>query len=234
MSTTITYAGHSALLLDNGKTVVGIDPWLEGNPLCPEPLQNPKSLDIIVLTHGHSDHTGDVLRLAKHYGAKVVATFELAMILIKEGVPEQNVVPMNKGGTVVIDGVSITLTHALHSNSYDSADSGTLYAGEACGAVVSTGGTTFYHAGDTCMFSDISLIRDSYRPEIAFLPIGDRFTMGPHEAALAAAACGAKLVIPIHFATFPELTGTPAQFEEECALKGVICKVMKPGELFAT
>lgn len=212
----IVYCGHSAIFLESDKFVIAIDPWLEGNPKCPDHLKNPTKLDYIILSHGHSDHAGDTVRLAKNFGAIVIATYELANILIQEGVPENQVVHMNKGGTFTIQNISLTLTQAFHSSSYDTS-SGPLYAGEACGIIVKDGNHTIYHAGDTTLFSDISLIEQIHKPDLALLPIGDRFTMGPYEASLALAMLNSKVVIPIHYDTFELLTGTLEQFKEYCA-----------------
>lgn len=225
----LTYAGHSAVLLETDRFTVGIDPWLEGNPRCPQQLLNPKDLKLIVLTHGHADHASDALRLAKSCNATIAATWELAMIMGREGVPESQLIPMNKGGTVEFEGLKVTLTHALHSSSYDT-KSGPVYAGEACGAVVSDGRTTIYHAGDTALFSDMALIKEHYAPQVGLLPIGDRFTMGPKEAAHAAKLLGIKTAIPIHYATFGLLTGTAQDFSEQCRKVGVECVALEPGE----
>jgi L-ascorbate metabolism protein UlaG (beta-lactamase superfamily) len=228
MIRSLTYAGHSALFLHTNRVVAAIDPWLETNPRCPRELKEPKQLDLIILTHGHSDHAGDAVRLAKEYGAKVAATFELAMLLIEEGIPERQVVPMNKGGTAEIDGLKVTLTHAFHSNSFDTA-TGPAYAGEACGVVVRDGTHAIYHAGDTALFGDMDLIRATYAPQIALLPIGDRFTMGPIEAAEAARRIGAKRNIPIHYATFGPLTGTPEAFVRACRERDLDATILEPG-----
>ncbi len=230
----ITYCGHSAVLLDCEGVTIGIDPWLEGNPLCPANLKNPPRLDIIVLSHGHSDHTGDVTRLAKKYSSNIVATWELATLFGDEGVPSDHLVPMNKGGTIELGGLKISLTHALHSSSFDSPKRGTLYAGEACGVVISDGTTTLYHAGDTSLFTDMSLIKEKYKPQIAFLPIGDRFTMGPEEAAKAAKLIGASKNIPIHYKTFPLLAGTAEQFSTACKNQDVTSTVIEPGGILKT
>lgn len=224
----ITYAGHSAVLFQAGDKIIGIDPWLSGNPICPEELRNPEKMDLILLTHGHADHASDALSLAKEHGSIVAATYELAMILVNEGVPQSNVLPMNKGGTVQWEGLSISLTNAYHSSSYQTAQ-GTVYAGEACGIILSDGTTTIYHAGDTSLFSDMNLIREQYQPSISFLPCGDCFTMGPKEAAKAAKIVGSQLNIPIHHSTFGALTGTPEQFEIECKNLGVEALPLKPG-----
>lgn len=230
--TNIRFAGHSAVFIQHAKQTIAIDPWLKGNPLCPTELYTPDSIDFIALTHGHADHASDVVRLARHFGCKVIATYELATLLIEDGVSEDLVVPMNKGGSTTIDGVTFTLTHAMHSNSYDSKN-GTRYAGEACGVVLQLAGRCFYHAGDTALFGDMSLIAESYAPEIGFLPIGDRFTMGPGEAAKAAKLLELKTVIPIHFNTFPLLTGSAQQFQNELKNDTVEVIVLEPGQSHA-
>lgn len=226
----ITYAGHSAVIVDIGGARVAIDPWLEGNPLCPKTLLNPGALDLIVLTHGHADHASDAARVQKLTGAKLAATYELAMIMIAEGVPQAAVLPMNKGGAVTLKGVTARLTDAAHSSSYDGSN-GTVYAGEACGAVLSAGNLSVYHAGDTSLFSDMRLIGELYKPSVALLPIGDRFTMGPEEAAIAASYIKPKVAVPIHYKTFDLLTGTFAEFSKACAKHGVECRELHIGEL---
>lgn len=228
----ITYAGHSAVFVELAGKRIAIDPWLRGNPLCPPQLQNPKGTDIIVLSHGHSDHASDAVRVQKESGALIAATYELAMIMIAEGVPSAQVIPMNKGGSVTIDGVTITLTNAYHSSSYDT-KSGTVYAGEACGVVLSSNGTSVYHAGDTALFADIKLIGETFRPSVALLPIGDRFTMGPEEAAQAAAWSKCKLALPIHYKTFDLLTGTYEEFARACSKHSVESRELSPGESIA-
>jgi len=226
------YAGHSALFLYDADYVCAIDPWLEGNPLCPESIRSPDKLDLIVLTHGHSDHAGDAVRLQKLTGSKVAATFELAMILIQEGVPGDSVIPMNKGGSVQAGKLRITLTHAFHSSSFDSPTRGTLYAGEPCGTVISDGETTVFHAGDTALFSDLELIGKRCRPSAAFLPMGDHFTMGAEEAAEAARLLGVRMAYPIHFKTFPILAQSADEFIAACNRLGVAAREMVVGAEF--
>ena len=235
MSFEIRYLGHSTILITlSSKKKILIDPWLEGNPSCPENFKNLDGIDLICLTHGHSDHTGSAVELAIKTKAVVCATYELATLLAKDGVPESQIQFMNKGGSVTIptvDDITVTLTHAIHSNSYTSKDGTTNYAGEACGIVLSgKGGLSIYHAGDTSLFNDMSLIRELYHPEVALLPIGDRFTMGPKEAAMATRLLHPKYVIPIHWGTFPPLTGTTKEFAT--ALEGSESEVvaLNPGE----
>jgi L-ascorbate metabolism protein UlaG (beta-lactamase superfamily) len=227
----ITYAGHSAVFVEMGGLSVAIDPWLKGNPLCPHALQEPGKLDLIALTHGHSDHAGDVIRVQKLTGARIVATYELAMILIDEGVAADKVIPMNKGGGVTVDSLNVRLTDAYHSSSYDGTK-GTAYAGEACGVLLSSGDRCVYHAGDTSLFSDMKLIGELYGPTVALLPIGDRFTMGPHEAAHAARLIRPQVAIPIHYKTFDLLTGTYAEFAKECDAHKVRHTELQVGESF--
>jgi L-ascorbate metabolism protein UlaG (beta-lactamase superfamily) len=224
----ITYAGHSAVFVQWGSTTIAIDPWLRGNPLCPAELQTPTNLDLIVLSHGHSDHAGDAVRVQKETGALVAATYELAMIMVAEGVPSEKVLPMNKGGAVMVGDVEVRLTNAYHSSSYDT-KSGTVYAGEACGVILSSGGKSIYHAGDTSLFSDIQRIGEQFKPDVALIPIGDRFTMGPAEAAQAAAWTQCKLAIPIHYKTFELLTGTYDEFAGACDKLRVATKELAPG-----
>ena len=226
-----TYLGHSAVLVESSTAVVAIDPWLEGNPLCPATQRSPARIDLIVLTHGHSDHASDAVRLSNICGAKIAATYELAMILGTEGVSQDRLIPLNKGGSVEACGHRITLTHALHSSSYDSPSRGSVYAGEACGVVIEDSSTAIYHSGDTALFSDMQLIGQRFRPRFAFLSIGDRFTMGPQEAAIAANLIGASTIFPIHHSTFELLTGTPAQLQ--AALPTNIKMVeLKPGQSY--
>lgn len=229
MSTcSITYAGHSAVFVELGGKRIAIDPWLKGNPLCPDDLMSPKSLDLIVLTHGHADHAGDAARIAKETNAQLAATYELAMIMVAEGVPQEKVIPMNKGGGVTIGDVTVRLTNAFHSSSYDT-PSGAIYAGEPCGALLISKDATVYHAGDTALFSDMKIIGDLYKPTVAMLPIGDHFTMNPREAAIAASWLQCQAAMPIHYKTFGLLTGTYEEFARECSKLNVEAFELAPG-----
>jgi len=226
----ITWLGHSTFRLTtpSGKVLL-IDPFLDGNPLCPESEKKQPRVDAILLSHGHGDHVGDTLELARQHKCAVVAIYELGRWLESKGVA--NVVAMGKGGTAKVADAEVTLTHAFHSNSVD--DGGKrIYAGEPAGLIVSLpGGLVLYHAGDTCVFGDMKLIAEIYKPEVACLPIGDFYTMGPREAAMAVRLLGVKHVLPMHYGTFPPLTGRPAQLRELTKdVTGLEIHEPRPGE----
>jgi L-ascorbate metabolism protein UlaG (beta-lactamase superfamily) len=225
--TTLTWLGHSAFRLDtaSGKRIY-VDPFLNGNPKCPENEKAPERVDIIAVTHGHSDHVGDTVDLAKQHGATVVALVELAGWLGRQGVDEGKLQAQNKGGTTDVDGVKFTLTQAFHSGS---APDGS-YAGEPSGIVVKTDDDkTLYFAGDTCVFGDMQLIGRIYEPDVAVIPIGDHYTMGPKEAAVAVELLGVKRIVPCHWGTFALLTGTPDELEQ-LAPSGFTIEKLQPGE----
>ena len=226
-SLAITWLGHSSFSLrtPGGKTLL-FDPWYTGNPSFPAHAK-PTKADVILISHGHSDHISDAAVTAKATGATVVGIWEVTSWLGTKGV--QNLEPMNKGGTIDVKGLRITMTEAQHSSSFD--DNGIVYLGEPAGYVVRLeNGQTIYFAGDTALFSDMKVIEEIYKPQIAFLPIGDRFTMGPDTAAVAAKWLGAKQVVPMHWGTFPMLTGTPEQLKQQLAGTDIQVLDLKPGE----
>jgi L-ascorbate metabolism protein UlaG (beta-lactamase superfamily) len=210
MAGTLTWLGHATFRIDTpGGKRVYVDPFLNGNPKCPESEVEPERVDGILITHGHGDHVGDAVALAGQFGCTVVAPVELGSWLQAQGV--ESVDAPNKGGTVELDGVKVTLTHAQHSSS---TNDGT-YAGEPCGLVVELeDGFTLYFAGDTNVFGDMALIARIYEPKLAVLPIGDHFTMGPKEAAVALELLGVERCVPCHWGTFGLLAGTPDALRE--------------------
>jgi L-ascorbate metabolism protein UlaG (beta-lactamase superfamily) len=224
----ITWLGHSTFLLRTpGGRQVLLDPWLGGNPACPAAFKKPPKADLILVSHGHGDHMDDVIACARESGAPVVAIYEICEWLGRKGL--QNLAPMNKGGTIEIAGVRVSMTDARHSSGYVD-DSRMVYMGEAAGFVITLeDGRNVYFAGDTALFGDMKLIAELYQPAIAFLPIGDRFTMGPAAAAKACALLGVRQVVPMHWGTFPLLTGTPAELKS-LVPAGVDVLELKPGE----
>lgn len=222
----LTYLGHSAFLMEGKSTRLLLDPFLTGNPTFPEDY-DVGDIDYILLTHGHGDHVGDTIDLAKKYDAAVVGIYDLTAWLASKGVEKTE--GMNKGGTIQLnDELSVTLTHAFHSSTYE--ENGQLIPlGEACGMIIHLDDTVIYAAGDTDIFSDMALIQKLYKPTIGLIPIGDRFTMNPTTAAY---ACNEfldlKTIIPIHHSTFPLLTGTPAEFEKQVKKGKVV--TLEPGE----
>lgn len=228
MALSITWLGHATFLLvsPGGKRIV-FDPWMTGNPASPESATKLGNLDLILITHGHSDHTGDAVALGRSSGAHVIAPFELSVWLGKKGL--KNVTGMNPGGTLNALGLSITMVPAIHSSSVED-DGEVVYTGVATGFVVKfEDGQTIYFAGDTSIFGDMRLIGEMYEPDIAFLPIGDLYTMGPEQAAKASEMLGVRQIVPMHYGTFPALTGTPAQLRERVGSRVQVLE-LKPGE----
>jgi L-ascorbate metabolism protein UlaG (beta-lactamase superfamily) len=230
----LTWIGHASFILETpgGKRAL-IDPWMTGNPVCPDSLHDPGDVDLILLSHGHSDHTGDVVRLAKEKSpAAVICMIELGDYLGSKGV--ENIIGGNKGGTLSAEGISVTLTHAFHSSSYGEEDGTIVYTGEPAGLIITLeNGYRIYFAGDTTVFGDMALIGELYKPDLAMLPIGDFFTMGPMEAAKAVELLGVKHVVPMHYGTFPLLVGTPQGLRDELAKRGltdVVVEELQPGD----
>jgi L-ascorbate metabolism protein UlaG (beta-lactamase superfamily) len=234
-NTKLTYLGHATVLIETpgGKRIL-LDPWTKGNPACPAEYKTVDSLgklDVILFTHIHGDHIEDLEEIARaNPDAKVIGMVEATDWLETQGLP--NTIGMNKGGTVKVGELSFTMTHADHSSSFVQADGKVIYGGEAAGfVIVLENGFTVYASGDTALFGDMALIKQFHAPELAILCIGDHFTMGPREAAHAIRLLGVKHVLPIHYATFPILTGTPDALRQHSAdIMGLQIHALKPGQ----
>lgn len=216
----IKWLGHSCFFLEGSKKII-IDPFMPHGDFGCKP-------DIVAVTHGHSDHFGETMKFEKQ---PVVCPNEIAKYLASECF---DVEPMNTGGTIELEGVSFTMTPALHSSWLEIKGQG-FYGGPASGFIIKMDGVNVYHAGDTALFSDMKLIRDIYHPDVAMLPIGGRYTMGPSEAMIAANFIGAPLVIPMHYNTFPQIEQDAEGFKR--SVEGVTqmkVVVMEPGDVIDT
>jgi L-ascorbate metabolism protein UlaG (beta-lactamase superfamily) len=224
----ITWLGHATFLVEVGSRRILIEAWTRGNPACPDDLKDPGPLDAILITHAHFDHIQDAVELGGATGAAMVAITETSSWLRSKGL--ENLTELNKGGTVEVAGCGVHMTHAVHSCGITDGDQ-IIYGGEAAGYVLELeGGFKLYHAGDTAVFSDMALIGKLLAPDWAMLPIGDYYTMGPRSAAEAVRLLGVRTVVPMHFGTFPILTGTPEDLRREAAdVRGLEVVDLEPG-----
>lgn len=220
----ISYHGHSVVKIEaKGKTIL-IDPFIKGNSLTDLNVDELQP-DYILLTHGHNDHVGDTFELAKKSDALVIASPEIETYFSWKGLKTHG---MNIGGSYEFEFGKIKFTQAYHSTGYETVDEQIIYLGMPMGILLTIDGKTIYHAGDTGLFSDMKLIGERHPIDVAFLPIGDNYTMGPEDAAYAAKLLGAKTVVPIHYNTFPVIKQDPYQFVE--MLPNGQGKVLEPGD----
>jgi len=227
----LTWLGHNSFWLETreGRNVL-LDPWVESNPACPKELQSFEHIDVMTITHGHSDHMADAVNLGKRYRPTIVCNFEIHAYLQRKGLT--TTAPMNKGGSQMVHGIRFTMVNAVHSGGIEEGGQIVACGGEACGFVITLeDGTRIYQAGDTAAFSDMALIAELHQPEIALLPIGDLYTMAPREAAVAARMLGSRWIVPSHYGTFPALTGTPDELRRELSRLNVSAEVvaLEPG-----
>jgi L-ascorbate metabolism protein UlaG (beta-lactamase superfamily) len=233
--TSFTWLGHAAVEVRTpGGKVILFDPWL-GNPQSPRTAESLTRVDLLLVTHGHGDHLGDAISIAARLRPAWPCIHEMSLWLARRlpGGADQ-LTGMNKGGTVDIDGLRVSMTGADHSaGDWNSSEETTLYLGEPAGFVVELeNGFRIYHAGDTQAFGDMALIRELFRPDLAMLPIGGHYTMDPAGAAIAAGLLGVSWILPIHWGTFPILAGTPVQLREAIAARGGSAQVVdwRPGD----
>ena len=230
----ITYLGHSTFRLTTpGDEQIIVDPFIQDNPTTPEELKSIGELDTMLITHGHSDHFADTVSLAQETGARTVSNFEIYTYLQGKGVEAAE--PIQKGGTAQAGGIKVTATNAFHSSSIQDDDGSLIYGGEPVGYVIEfESGFRLYHAGDTALFGDMRLIGELYRPDLAILPIGDRLTMGPYEAAHATRLLGVRHTVPVHYDpnVLPLFTGTPQEFRKQldAIAPGVHMHALNPGD----
>lgn len=222
----LTYFGHSAFLLESQQVTIAIDPFLSGNPVAPKNIK--VKTDYILISHGHGDHIGDALSIAKESSATIVSVFELANFCARQGV---KVHPMHLGGAHDFGSFKVKLTLALHGNSTGGDQGPAEYLGNPCGFLIQVADTLIYHAGDTGLFGDMKLIGDLNNIDTALLPIGDNFTMGPEDALEAVKMLNPRQVIPMHYNTWPLIYQDPVAFqrsvEQSTAAK---VRIMQPGD----
>jgi L-ascorbate metabolism protein UlaG (beta-lactamase superfamily) len=226
-----TWVGHGTWKVRSAKwKEIIIDPWVMNNPVAPEKLKKVEKCDLMLITHGHFDHVHDALEIAKAHKPKVISNFEITSWLGSKGVDASTLIGGNTGGTIEVDGIKVTLVHAEHSCGITEDSGAVVYGGDACGFVIEfENGFKVYFAGDTDVFGDMALIAELGNFDVAFLPIGGFYTIGPERAAKAVSLLGVKTVVPMHFATFPILAGRPDQLQELVG-NGVKVLDIKPGD----
>ena len=230
----LTWLGHATFKITtpSGKVIV-VDPWVDGNPACPKAAKRLTRVDTVLITHGHGDHIGDAVKIAKKFKPQMISIYvkKANDAILDYAEAHKNTTGMGKGGTIKAGEIEVTMVNALHSNGIEDGKK-MIYGGEPCGYIVRLpGGLRIYHAGDTAIFGDMKLIAELYQPEVAMLPIGDYYTMGPREAAMAIRLLNVKHVVPMHYGTFPVLTGTPEELKKLTQdIPGLEIHALKPGE----
>ncbi len=230
----LQWLGHASFKVNspNGK-VIYIDPWLD-NPKAPPDAKPVKNVDIVVLTHGHFDHIGSAVEIASDTNAKVICNFEISLYMKSKGIPESNIIGINESGSISVDNILFTMVHAEHSSGITDGDR-VIDGGTAAGIVIKfDDGYTIYHTGDTGLFSDMKLIASLYKPDLVMMCIGGYYTMSPKEAAEAVKLIKPKYLLPMHYGTFPALSGNPDELSKLIP-KTVKTRVipLKPGEIFS-
>ncbi|MGI8772364.1 MAG: metal-dependent hydrolase [Acidobacteriaceae bacterium] len=227
----VTWLGHATVHMRTAAgTSILIDPWMEGNPRFPKDYRMPERIDLLLITHGHDDHFHDGVAVAKKYKPKVLGMNELITWMQQHGVPEEITNGMNLGGSFRFKDVTATMVEAKHSSSIKDGDK-LIYGGNPAGYMLALDrGPTVYIAGDTSLFGDMRLFKELYAPSFGILPIGDNYTMGPKHAALAAKYLGVERVLPVHYGTFPVLTGSPAELSTYLEGSGIEVLQVKAGE----
>lgn len=227
----IEYLGHSAFRLTCSKTII-IDPYLNKNPRACMKASDIRRADMVLVSHGHGDHLGDSLEICKNTGAVFVGIHELTLYAQENGIMKTE--GMNISGTIEIDGIKITAVRADHSACINVMDKGGLSGGNPIGFVIRDGSKAVYHSGDTGLFKDMKLIGELYKPDVALLPIGSRYTMGPKEASYAAKYLKSKIIVPMHYNTTPLIRQNPNDlklFIKELELDTEV-KILEPGDYF--
>jgi L-ascorbate metabolism protein UlaG (beta-lactamase superfamily) len=234
-ATKIQLLGHATFKVTTPENkVIIVDPWLSANNFIPDELKHFDDTDLFLITHGHDDHFDlEVLDIVKNGKTKIIANSIVRWYLIENNCPLSSIEPMNLGGTISLMDCTITMVNAFHTSHINQTETQARFSHNSVGFVVKlSDGATIYFAGDTCVFGDMKLIADIYQPTIAVLPIGDRYTMGPLEASHAIRLLNVKEVIPFHYGTFPQLTGTPQQLAELTKdIKGLKIHTLKAGEI---
>lgn len=222
----VSYHGHSIVKIETGETTILIDPFITGNELTDLTVAEQKP-DVILLTHGHNDHVGDTVEIAKASDALIIAPNELAVYLGLQGLRTHG---MNIGGAKQFDFGTVKFTKAFHSSSYQTEEDEFIYTGMPAGILFTAEGKTIYHAGDTSLFGDMKMIGERHPIDVAFLPIGDNFTMGPEDAAYAVELLNPKVTVPVHYNTFPPIQQDPKTFQQH--VKNHTVNILQAGESF--